>query len=203
MAATKNKPSSERQERTFEVEFRAVEKDSRTMELSFSSEQPVARYYGMEVLSHDNDAVDLKRLKEVGVVLFAHGRDNNYGKMPIAKIDDAWLDADKKLRAKITFDDDEASEKVFSKVTKGFIKGVSFGYSVSNWEEVAPGKKSVNGRFAGPAYVGIKWEPFEISIEPTPADSSVGVGRSNEPLTDEPREKDAYLWALRKKINSI
>jgi hypothetical protein len=92
------------------------------------------------------------------------------------------------------------------------IKGVSFGYSVSSWEEVKAGKTSVNGRFTGPAYIGIKWEPFEISIEPTPADPSVGVGRDienediekpkiEEPKQEKPTINDSWFFNLRKKIN--
>jgi hypothetical protein len=34
----------------------------RTVDMSFSSELPVERWYGMEVLSHDSAAVDLERL---------------------------------------------------------------------------------------------------------------------------------------------
>ena len=33
--------------------------EERTMEFSFSSEYPVQRYFGNEVLSHDRGAVDL------------------------------------------------------------------------------------------------------------------------------------------------
>jgi hypothetical protein len=185
-------------QRFMEAEIRAKDESSRTVELSFSSEVPVERWYGNEILAHDADSVDIQRLLDVGVVLFSHGRDVNYGKMPIAKIDRAWVDTEsKKGRAEITFDDDEDSEKVFQKVKKGFIKGVSFGYTVSNWEEVAAGKKSINGRFNGPAYVGLRWEPYEISIEPTPADPQVGVGRSTENTLEPPpaepgnREKDS------------
>lgn len=165
--------------RTFAAQIRAPEdENSRTIELSFSSEMPYERWFGPEILSHDEGAVDLTRLQEVGVVLFSHGRDPNFGKMPIAKIEKAWIDTqERKGKALITFDDDEDSEKVFQKVKKGLIKGVSVGYTVSSWEEVAAGKTSANGRFTGPAYIAIKWEPYEISIEPTPADPSVGVGR--------------------------
>ncbi|MCR4442151.1 MAG: hypothetical protein QHH10_08230 [Peptococcaceae bacterium] len=165
--------------RTFEAQIKAINENSRTVELSFSSELPYDRWFGPEILSHDEEAVDLSRLLEVGTVLFAHGRDPNLGKMPIAKIEKAWVDTkERKGRAQITFDDDEDSDRIFQKVNKGIIKGVSVGYSVSNWEEVAAGKKSANGRFTGPAYIAIKWEPIEISIEPTPADPSVGVGRN-------------------------
>ena len=201
------------QHRSISGEIRAIEENSRSFELSFSSEVPVDRWFGQEILSHDVEAVDMKRLNDVGVVLFSHGRDNNYGRMPIASIDEVWNDtAERRLKAKITFDDDEDSEKVYKKVSKGMIKGVSFGYSVSSWEEVKAGKTSVNGRFTGPAYIGIKWEPFEISIEPTPADPSVGVGRDienediekpkiEEPKQEKPTINDSWFFNLRKKIN--
>lgn len=189
------------------AEIRKISDDSRTVEMSFSSEAPVDSYWGPEILNHDAESVDLKRLKDVGTVLFSHGRDSNYGRMPIASIDDVWLDSnDRKLRAKITFDDDTESEKVFQKVNKGLIKGVSFGYRVSSWEEVSPGKPSANGRFMGPCSVGLRWEPFEISIEPTPADPSVGVGRSLDSAMEAKKpdlsEQRKYMRELRKKINT-
>lgn len=152
--------------------------------MSFSSEFAVNRWFGQEVLLHDADCVDFARLLSVGTVLFAHGRDANYSKMPVARIDKAWLDeGQKKGRSLITFDEDEESQRVKAKLNSGSIKGVSFGYDVSSWEEVMAGKKSANGRFTGPAWLALKWEPYEISIEPTPADPNVGVGRSvPEPL---------------------
>jgi hypothetical protein len=191
--------------RIIDGQIRAVSEDSRTVELSFSSETPVDRWYGQEILSHDEGAIDLQRLKDMGVVLFSHGRDVNYGRMPIASIDKVWMDPkDRKGRAEITFDDDPESEKVFQKVKKGLIKGVSIGYSVSSWEEVMAGKMSVNGRHMGPAYVAIRWEPFEISIEPTPADPAVGVGRSAEPVEPpgvrKAPEKAVDIDALKRKL---
>jgi hypothetical protein len=174
-------------QRFIDAQIRAKGDDSRTVELSFSSELPVERWYGSEILSHDDGSMDIKRLMDVGVVLFSHGRDANYGKMPIGRIEKAWLDPnEKKGRAEITFDDDEDSEKVFQKVKKGFIKGISVGYTVSSWEEVMPGKPSSNGRFMGPAYIALRWEPYEISVEPTPADPAVGVGRTKEESQENP-----------------
>lgn len=176
------KPATGLQEpRTLAAEFRAIEGNDNQVELSFSSEYPVQRWFGQEILLHEEGAIDFDRLLTAGTVLFSHGRDVKYGKMPVAKIEKAWLDTkQRKGRALITFDDDEESQKVKTKVLNGFIKGVSFGYLVSSWEEVVAGKKSANGRFTGPAYIGLKWEPTEISIEPVPADPSVGPGRSAE-----------------------
>ncbi|MCY7485807.1 prohead protease/major capsid protein fusion protein [Paenibacillus alvei] len=179
----RNDPETGQLTRAWSIDGSTVNEEERTVELSFSSEEPYRRWFGNEVLSHDNGAVDLTRLQEVGVLLFAHGRDMKYGKMPIGTIEKAWIDSNtRKARALVRFDDDEDSDKVFRKVAKGVIKGVSVGYSVTNWEEVKAGSTSANGRHQGPAYVALKWQPFEISIEPTPADPTVGVGRSAEPM---------------------
>lgn len=187
MTMFRSQPDNGVLSRMLTLERDTVNEQERTVELSFSSEAPYERWFGPEILSHDPGAIDLARLQEVGVLLFAHGRDFNYGRMPIGTIERVWIDDQtRKGRAVVKFDDDEDSERVFQKVRKGIIKGVSVGYAVSSWEEVKAGKTSANGRVQGPAYVALKWEPFEISIEPTPADPSVGVGRSqNEEGEDE------------------
>lgn len=192
------KPQKGRQEpRTISAQFRALDGNDNQFELSFSSEFVVNRWYGSEVLLHDAGAVDLSRLQSVGTVLFAHGRDGQYGKLPIARVDEAWLDTNTRMcRAKITFDSDEDSQLIKAKCQSGSIRGVSFGYSVDSWEEVLPGKTSSNGRFTGPAYIALRWAPYEISIEPIPADPDVGIGRGMDD------EDSQYLAYLRKKVST-
>ena len=191
---TKNNksPGNGPQQRVIEGHIRAVgEGNEKTYELSFSSEKPCNRWYGAEILSHDPEAIDLERLLSVGTVLFSHGRDVKFGKIPIAKIDKAWVDpVDHKGKASIIFDeDDEDSQKIRSKVDKGMLNGVSTGYVVDVWEEVRAGAFSSNGRFAGPCEVAVRWSPLEISLEPTPADPDVGVGRDLDYLTQSDKEE--------------
>jgi hypothetical protein len=143
----------------------------RRFALSFSSEAPVIRWGVAEILDHSDGAADLGRLREIGVVLFNHGRDAVIGR--IAK---AWAGGGR-CEAEIEFDGDELSERVRQKVAGGTLKGVSVGYMVHAWEEVKPGARSSCGRFAGPAAIARKWEPLEISIVSVPADGTVGVGR--------------------------
>ncbi|OME03468.1 peptidase [Paenibacillus odorifer] len=191
-------PPENQLSRTLTFSKDSINEVERTAELSFSSEAPYERYFGSEILSHDPGAIDLQRLTDVGVLLFAHGRNSRYGNMPIGVIQKVWVDDnERKARALVQFDDDEDSDKVFQKVKKGIIKGVSVGYEVSSWEEVKAGKVSANGRHAGPAYVALKWQPFEISIEPTPADPSVGVGRSyNQNESEDEGMKGLKMLAL-------
>lgn len=164
--------------------FRALTEEEggsgRTYELSFSSEEPVSRWYGNEILDHTDGAVDLSRITDLGVILFNHHQDDVIG-----KVTKAWIE-DGRGKARIEFDDDDASERIRKKVESGTLRGVSVGYRVDSWEEVVAGKKSKDGRFTGPAYIAVRWEPLEISIVSVPADATVGVGRSEEDPADMP-----------------
>lgn len=154
--------------------IRAVEDKERTFLLSFSSEEPYNRWFGPEILDHSDDAVDLTRLNEIGVLLYNHDRD-----AVIGKIERAWIEGDRG-KAEVTFDSDEDSEKIFKKVQSGTLKGVSVGYIVDSWEEVMPNKQSADGKYTGPCSIARKWAPYEVSIVSVPADPTVGVGRSAE-----------------------
>ena len=172
--------------RSITAEINNINEDDRSIELSFSSEKPVTRWFGSEILSHDTTAVDLVRLNELGVLLFNHNRNEVIG-----KVEKAWIDeVERKGRAIVRFDNDNESEKIFQKVKNETLRGVSVGYSVDAWEEVKNGKTSSNGRFAGPCDVATKWVPNEISIVSVPADENVGVGRGLDDSTDEETEED-------------
>lgn len=164
------------------VQIRAVSEEGREVELSFSSENPVDRWFGPEILCHDEGCVDLSRLENVGSVLFHHGKDPVYGSLPIAKIKNISIDGEtKRGKAVVVFDEDEKSDLIYQKVKSGSLKGISVGYIVNAYEEVRTGKTSSNGRFTGPCYVAVRWEPLEISFEPVPADGDVGAGRNQNP----------------------
>lgn len=169
------------------LERKQGEGNERTFLLSFSSEEPYTRYWGVEVLDHSENAVELKRISEIGCVLFNHNRDYVVG-----KINRVWIE-NNRGKAEIEFDTDEEAEKIYQKVKNGTLKGVSVGYKVDSWEEVAPGKTSADGKYTGPVSIARKWIPLEISIVSVPADPSVGVGRELE----ESREKlSTYEWQL-------
>lgn len=153
---------------------RAEGGDSRKLTLSFSSEAPYRRYFGLEILDHGEGAVDLGRLNGSGVLLFNHHVDQVLG-----KVLRAWVENGKGY-AEVEFDTDAEAEKIFAKVRSGTLKTTSVRYQVDSWEEVKAGASSADGRFAGPCSIARKWTPLEVSIVSVPADASVGVGRSKE-----------------------
>lgn len=150
------------------------DQDSRRRTISFSSEEPYRRYFGMEILDHSENAVNLERLNSVGVLLFNH---DTY--MVVGRVIRAWVENNRGM-AEVEFDTDEDAEKVFGKVKSGTLKTTSVRYSVDSWEEVRAGATSADGRFSGPCQVARKWTPLEVSIVSVPADPTVGVGRSSE-----------------------
>lgn len=168
--------------------IRAVEGNARKFTLSFSSEEPYDRWWGTEILSHSEGAVDLTRLNSIGCVLYNHNRDKVIGKILSAKVEG------NRGTAEIEFDEDAESDTIFQKVASGTLKGVSVGYMVEVWEDVAANKKSSDGRFTGPCSIATRWTPYEVSIVSVPADPTVGVGRSHQPEQEEKKGVSGFYY---------
>lgn len=180
-AEKKNDRGGTQQRFLSDCSIRAVEGEGneRKFVLSFSSEEPYERWWGTEILSHADGAVDLTRLNSIGCVLYNHNRDKVIGKVLSASVENG------RGTALIEFDSDADSEIIYQKVASGTLKGVSVGYMVEVWEEVAANKKSGDGRFTGPCSIATRWIPYEISIVSVPADPTVGVGRSHGELENQ------------------
>ena len=147
--------------RSESVEFDSIE--GRTFEFPFSSEYPVARYFGNEILSHDTKAADLSRLNDSAPLLFNHNPDRVIGVVERAYIDD------KKRRgyARVRFSRNEFAQEILGDVKDGILRNVSFGYSIDKMEERGSGD-----------FVATAWSPYELSVVAIPADPGIGFGRS-------------------------
>ena len=174
LTRTRNSPRKNDGTRSMgQILAREGEENSRRRILSFSSEEPVDRYFGPEILDHSGDAVNLQRLNEIGVLLFNHDPDKVVG-----KILRAWVENGRGM-AEVEFDTDAEAEVIFQKVRSGTLKTTSVRYSVETWEEVVAGKQSTDGRFTGPCQIARRWTPLEVSVVSVPADPTVGVGRAD------------------------
>lgn len=165
--------------RSFEIDERKVNKEERSVSVSFSSDTPVKRWFGDEILLHGKGNVDLSRLRSMGSVLMNHNANTIIG--PIRNVS---IDTDKrKGNADIVFDDDEDGNRAMGKVASGSLRGVSVGYMINKFREVRRDEEyeledGTGRKIKGPAMVATRWTPYEISLTPIPADASVGVGRS-------------------------
>lgn len=152
--------------RTAELIRESANKEERTLDLSFSSEEPVERWFGTEVLDHSQQSVRLGRLNSGGPLLLGHNPD-----MQIGVNEKAEIGTDRKGRAVVRFGKSPLAEEVFQDVIDGIRRNVSVGYGIH--EMVLEEEKEGKG-----FYRATDWEPYEISIVAIPADNSVGVGRS-------------------------
>ena len=150
----------ERMQRTEATEIRSI--DERSFEFPFSSEYPVQRYFGSEVLSHDEGAPDFMRLNDGAPFLFNHNPDKVLG-----VVERAWHDKEKKRAyAKVRFSRSNYAKQYLDDVKDGILRGISFGYSINEVEEREGG------------VLATSWTPHELSLVSIPADPTIGIGRS-------------------------
>ena len=137
--------------------------DTDTFELSFSSETPVARQYGDEVLSHAAGAVDLSRLNDSAPLLFNHNPDQLLGVVDSARV------VGSKGRATVRWGTSPEAAAKRQDVAIGVLRNVSVGYQINEMDQDEDGN-----------YVARNWTPVEISLVSVPSDPTVGIGRSLE-----------------------
>lgn len=153
---------------------REFDTEKRTVEVAFSSEIEVERWFGIEILDHAPESVNLERLNSGGAVLMDHNRTDQIGVVEIAHIG-----SDRRGRATLRFGKSKRADEVFQDVVDGIRKHISVGYNIQKYERT----KGENG---APDTIRVtQWEPTEISIVAVPADPSVGVGRSEESLFEQ------------------
>lgn len=166
--ATKKRNQIEGTEQTREIRFdrSAIDKKNRTIEIAFSSEVEVERYWGTEVLDHEPSSVRLGRLNSGAPLLMDHNHRDQVG-----VIETASIGGDKKGRALIRFGPSERAEEIWQDVLADIRTKVSVGYLIHKVVTTEEKDEPVIERV-------MDWEPFEVSMVSIPADNTVGVGRS-------------------------
>ena len=162
------------------------EQTDETLTFSFSSESPVERWFGKEILLHKKGAADLSRMNDGGVYLWNHDRD-----VVLGVAEKAWLGDDRRLYATVrwspnTMEPGTVERRRRQDIEAGITRNVSFAYSIDDVEER-------NGVF----YV-TKWNVLEISSVSVPADQSVGLGRAmDEPSAVDTANPDPELETIK------
>lgn len=148
------------------VGFRAVDKESRTVTVRLSSENPVDRWGDQEILLHGSANIRMDRLRDVGAFHLYH----DYTK-PVAAIVSVKI-VDKELEVALKFGRTQIAEEAWKDVEDGILRGVSVGYNVHAWEFDEDTREAR----------ATDWEPFEGSFTTIPADPTVGVDRDADEL---------------------
>lgn len=138
-----------------------------SMEIAISSEYPVKRWYGTEILDHGAGAVDLSRAKRGLSFLVEHD-----GKDLVGLIEQIRIDDDKKMRGTVRFSENPRAKEIKRDIEDGIRKFISVGYMVHEYVLEKSSDKE------GDTYRATKWTPLEASSVSVPADPSVGNGRA-------------------------
>lgn len=168
LTAQKTPPTNKILTRQFSAKFSQLAENSNILEFSFSSEEPVDRWFFKEILSHDSECVNLNRVSGMNW-LWNHKMD-----VVLGKVESIWLEQDRRLYCQVRWSKKESISEYRQDVEDGILSNVSFMYDVKEYERLITGEKDDDY----PTYIGKKWEIYEISLVSVPADATVGIGRN-------------------------
>ncbi len=147
-----------------QIEHRLAASGVYTLSFPASSELPVERWFGTEVLRHSKDAVDMTRVSGgAAPLLFNHNWDDPIGMIDAGRLADGRLYIDAHLF-------DTARAKEVQAMIDGGLRNVSIGYEIRSLEENVKSN----------TFTAVDWSLLECSIVTIPADPSVGIGRGEE-----------------------
>ena len=151
-----------------------IDEDNRRVRMGVSSEEPVQRSFGLEVLSHKAEDVDMSFMASGSAPLLdSHDMNRQIGVVEEFRLDEAA----KRTTAVVRFGRSSLAEEVYQDIRDGIKKNISIGYRVTNLE------RTTNEQIG--EHYRASFEPLEISVVSLPADTSkkVGVGRSKSNKT--------------------
>lgn len=150
--------------RAMAFEDKVIDSDARRVKIAVSSEEPVERSFGMEILDHKPGSIDLSFLNSGRApLLLDHDPTKQIGVVESVTLDGLA----RRLRATVRFGKNGLAKEVFDDVEDAIRANISVGYRIDNLEK--EGKDT---------FRATSWMPMEVSIVSIPADRTVGVGRS-------------------------
>ncbi len=149
-----------------------IDKKTRRVRIAVSSEQPVERSFGKEVLSHRAEDIDMSFMNSgTAPLLLDHDMTKVIGKIEEFKLDEEQ----RRTVAIVRFGKSELAESIFQDVLDGIRNNISIGYSITKMER---DHSKEHGD-----YIRASFRPVEASVIAVPADETVGIGRSKNKQT--------------------
>ena len=150
-----------------------LDEENRTVRIGVSSEEPVERSFGMEVLGHSESDINMEFIASGRApLLLDHDMTKQIGVIEEFKLDETA----KRTTAVVRFGKSELAREVYEDVKDGIRMNISVGYRVDKLSRMEKDDET---------YYKAQWTPMEVSSVSVPADQSrlVGVGRSKDKQT--------------------
>jgi Caudovirus prohead serine protease len=154
------------------------EKSAHSCDCIIATNTPITRFYGTEILRIDSKSVDLSRIINGGVPLLDSHSQSSIDSV-LGRIDSAWIKGGQ-LHGKMTFAQTPAGKQAEGMIARGELRGISAGYSVSEWEI-----SDEDGRVINPdvsprwdtnlTYTATRFQILEASLVGVPADATSAV----------------------------
>ena len=149
-----------------------IDEENRRVRIGVSSETPVERSFGKEVLSHNAEDIDMSFMASGNAPLLdSHDMERQIGVIEEFKLDETA----KRTIAVVRFGKSALAQEVYQDVLDGIKRNISVGYTITKM-------KRANNDIIGEHYRA-SWQPMEASVVAIPADRDflkVGVGRSKD-----------------------
>ena len=145
-----------------------IDEENRMVRVGVSSEEPVERSFGMEVLGHSAGDINMEFIASGRApLLLDHDMTKQIGVIEEFKLDETA----KRTTAVVRFGKSALAREVFEDVKDGIRMNISVGYRIDKLERYEHKDET---------YYKAQWTPMEVSSVSVPADQSrlVGVGRS-------------------------
>ena len=152
-----------------------IDEENRRVRIGVSSEEPVERDFGMEVISHSEEDIDTSFIGSGrSPLLLDHDMTKQIGVVERYEINSS----EKSAKAVVRFGRGELAEEIFQDVKDGIRQNISVGYKINGMERMREMEDDK------PMY-RVQTTPLEVSVVSVPADQSmqVGVGRSKDKQT--------------------
>ena len=153
--------ASEKQFRSAAIRSEYIDEDSRRVRIALTSETPVSRSFGSEILDHSEESIDTSFMGQGrSPLLLDHDMTKQIGVVENYYIDNSA----RRTIAEVRFGRSDLANEVFNDVKDGIRQNVSVGYNINSMER--------DDSFDEPTY-RVSWTPLESSIVSIPADQSV------------------------------
>jgi HK97 family phage major capsid protein len=174
--------------RAIEPQGERAESSDGLYEFSFSSEEPYERWFGIEVLGHDDGEVRMDWINSGNApLLLQHDHDRQIGVIESARINNG------RGTAVVRFGKSALAQEIRQDVDDGIRTNVSVGYRINDMKLVRTAETGTD------EYRVTDWMPFEVSSVSVPADMSVGTNRAAGAATENIKTKESKMDNLKKK----